>query len=193
MDDIGTCLTTWLGQREISVIERGSCAPMTLAALCDCSLDWLLGRRPSTPWHLGPPEPETRELVPVLAGLCQAGFATLGSQPWRGNPGFEQRPFVEMVCDARRRGLVQRVASQLRLCTDIVRWTADVEGEPRDVTYCDGVPCTRLGPVTERHYEGVLLVDEDARNAWGVYMTDPRWDRPGYLWEAMERLAAQAS
>jgi hypothetical protein len=73
----------------------------TLADIAELTAQWLEGRINFHPTNLGPsPDPETTELVPVLAALNRAGYCTDFSQP--GEPvvdGCGQRAAVVGYCD----------------------------------------------------------------------------------------------
>ena len=56
----------------------------TLLEIGELTAQWLEGRSPKSPWYIGEPDPETTEIVPVLAALNRIGFVTTMSQPGRG-------------------------------------------------------------------------------------------------------------
>ena len=56
----------------------------TLLEVGELTAQWLEGRIPKSPWYRGAPDPETTEIVPVLAALNRIGFVTTMSQPGRG-------------------------------------------------------------------------------------------------------------
>jgi hypothetical protein len=75
----------------------------TLAELGELTARWLEGCETWQPGYDGGPDEETRELVPVLAPLCRAGFVTNFSQPggtWTHRRGraWVQRAAVSGFC-----------------------------------------------------------------------------------------------
>lgn len=72
----------------------------TLRELGARTADWLEGAQLEYPLHAGPAEPETEQLVPVLAQLNRSGFATTDSQPGLSTPVRQQRAFVAGVVSA---------------------------------------------------------------------------------------------
>jgi hypothetical protein len=66
-----------------------------LLEIGELTAQWLEGRLPKSPWQRGAPDPETTEIVPVLAALNRIGFVTTMSQPGRGpSNGHSQRAEV---------------------------------------------------------------------------------------------------
>jgi hypothetical protein len=61
----------------------------TLADLGELTARWLEGTE-DHPGNFGPPDEETRELIPVLARLNRSGFITTGSQPGYLGPDGRQ-------------------------------------------------------------------------------------------------------
>lgn len=65
---------------------------------------WLEGHDRVIPWHIGPPDPETREISAVLKRLNSAGYLTTNSQP--AVPltvgGLRQRAWVSLIAEPSR-------------------------------------------------------------------------------------------
>jgi hypothetical protein len=67
----------------------------TLLEVGELTAQWLEGRIPKSPWYGGEPDPETTEVVPVLAALNRIGFVTTESQPGKDpSEGYAQRAEV---------------------------------------------------------------------------------------------------
>lgn len=118
----------------------------TLAELGEFTAQWLEGRIGFHPGYLAStPAEETRELVPVLAGLNRAGYLTDFSQP--GRPvidGCGQRAAVGGFCEET---LAERL-DQLSAVSDLIvltYWPGPTDELRVPVTILDGEQHTWVG------------------------------------------------
>lgn len=175
----------------------------TLADLGELTARWLEGDLDEVPGYGGPPDEETRPLVPALAALNRAGYVTIGSQPGetgRGVDGgfWEQRAAVDGLASGL---LVWRIAGAAERA-GLTVITHDPAGRPRwgtrgqavPVTREDGEDCTWFGAQVSRHHlsdswTGFGGCHRDAvravLRAYQVTVIDPEWGRPGLLWEVL--------
>lgn len=172
----------------------------TLADLGELTAQWLEGVITSHPGDSGRPDPETGDLIPVLAACNRAGFVTNDSQP--GEPGDAYEP---------QRAAVTGYASTetlARLCRHLAGTglALVVHAPVRQVTSDDGVIVitasddeyyTRCGgPISaedlRREYGEDLNPDAIGAlsSAWQVSIVDLEWGRNDVLWPALERFAA---
>ncbi len=94
----------------------------TLADLGELTAQWLEGTLASRPGYAvnAGPDPETIELIPVLARVNRAGFLTSGSQPGMGwELGYNgrlwrQRAFVQGFADDAMLGQIVMAVARCR-------------------------------------------------------------------------------
>jgi hypothetical protein len=184
----------------------------TLADLGEVTARWLEGRVDAHPNGHDVPDPETTELVPVLAAANRAGFVTDGSQPGETSAtgpygSWQQRAAVTGFCDAvtffaladlaHAAGLEVRVRampprrrirlpfSQLRREPGIPVSRSTGYGVMTDF----GTPmfwediCTSFWVCSD----GAL---EQLAEAWQVTLVDPCWGRNDRLWSVLARFAS---
>ena len=168
----------------------------SLVDLCVMTALWLEGLIPYHPLHSAP-DPETTQLIPILARMNEGGFLTETSQP--GVPlvdGYGQRAFVDGFCDMR----VQLEIERATLGTDIVvlaypPGSPGQDGLQIPVTIDDHEPFTWVSSsmtdeVIDSNYRSVGF-HRDAvtalQKSWQVVIFDPQWGRNDLLWD---RLAA---
>jgi hypothetical protein len=188
----------------------------TLPELGELVARWLEGDIASQPGYMPNcgPDPETTDLVPVLARCNRAGFVTNGSQPGDPDgPGYDgatwgQRAAVEGFADeatakwilaaAEVRDLIVflRPPWTLRdiLCYPrVYLWGERLDpGEP--VTRCAGRIHTSFGrriPVGDLTYgECSPQMRRVLRGSWQVTVVDPEWGRNDLLWETLDAALA---
>jgi len=166
----------------------------TLADLGELTARWLEGTIPSVPGYIGEPDPETAELVPVLAKLNRAGFVTTCSQP--GLIEDEQRAAVEGFASWEVAARIETAAVHADLNVIVhdpaclPRWRY-YYGEAQTVTEVNGQRFTAFGvQVPRRHIRdswiGYGICHRDAVNAlcgaWQVTVIDPEWGHNDMLW-----------
>jgi hypothetical protein len=170
----------------------------TLAELGELTARWLEGSIKSRPGYMPRcgPDPETTDLIPVLARLNRAGYVTEGSQPgegpvegWDGQQ-WSQRAGVSGFCDdatlARIREAVEpagmvviahRTPDRRRWCSR--PWRFPAAGMP--VTATEGEVATVFGArMWLDDVETCFDACSDAalkavRGAWQVTLVDPAW------------------
>jgi len=176
----------------------------TLADLGNLTALWLEGEIRKMPNYDGPPAPETRELVPVLAALNRAGLVTHGSQPGEADSGngWEQRAAVECFASP---DLAGRLHATLE---DGPGFLVRVREASRRMSWKGAIPVSLdQGQVFTQF--GVQLSRRFLRDSWEGYGTchgeavaalcgarqvtivDPQWGRNDRLWPVLERFAAQ--
>ena len=99
----------------------------TLADLGELTAQWLEGSIASQPGYAPGcgPDPETADLIPVLAACNRAGFVTDSSQPGAVGPGWDQRAAAEGFAspqDAERLRAVAQDAGLLVRVQQPTRW-----------------------------------------------------------------------
>ena len=185
--------------------EQWRCA-RTFADIGELTALWLEGYVASVPGYCGPPDEETKELIPVLAKLNRAGFVTTGSQPAfdaRGYDGarWRQRVAVEgfagpemtpaLIAAANDTGLTVVVRDPAALPRWRYRYDRSVT-----VTTREGERYTAFGvQLPRRHIRdgwlGYGICHRDAAGtlcaAWQVTVIDPEWGRPDVLWRVLEQ------
>jgi hypothetical protein len=188
----------------------GWASARTLADLGELTAQWLEGAIPSVPGYIGGPDPETGELVPVLAKLNRAGFVTACSQPALDRPGYDgarwqQCAAVEGFTDSP--DLVMRIRQGRRAYglkviahdpATLPRWRFGW-GRQAPVTWRDGEEYTWFGAQIPRchlrgpEFAGGLCCRQglDAFcSAWQVTVIDPEPGRSDVLWRTLEWAAA---
>jgi len=174
----------------------------TLPEIGYLAADWLEGSRRWSPSYGSRPDPETAELMPLLADLNRAGYVTGNSQPGhigRGYDGahWEQRAGVDGFCSEELAEAIQDSA----LDNDMHVTVYDPAGKPWDkdmdgyvVTTRNGQPFTTFG-----HWLGASHMDLNygqlhpraigaLRRAHQVTVVDTQWGRTEQLWRALEPL-----
>jgi hypothetical protein len=188
----------------------------TLTEIGEVTAGWLEGRVDRHPGYGSDdgPDPETTELVPVLAAANRAGYVTEGSQPGEpAGPGWdgatwEQRAAVTGFCDAEtffaladlahEAGLLVRVRAmpprrRIRLPFSQLRREWGIL-----VTRHAGQWHTDFG--TPLSWEDIALnfwaCPDDAlealAGAWQVTIVDPCWGRNDRVWSVLARFAGLA-
>lgn len=174
----------------------------TLADLGELTAQFLEGRIRDTPGFGGPPDPETTELIPVLAAVNRAGFVTRQSQP--GIPldrhGSAQRANVSGYADPGAFARLMTAASggrpdrHRRLCPR--RQEGPRVGPLFAITLDEGEEFTWDGlalPQSElvSSYEEVCHPRAICSlfNAWQVTLIDPVWGRNDVLWPVLQAFA----
>ncbi|MFD4596759.1 DUF6919 domain-containing protein [Streptomyces sp. NPDC058464] len=183
--------------RQIRADRKQWAQAETLADLGQLMAAWLEG---DMAWRAGAwpdLDPETNELVPVLARVNRAGFLTDDSQPASDETGADGRHWWQraavsgFVTDEQMLDALTRVADSYQLTILIREAGARFPGPRVTVTRVDGEPYTRFGghltPEDLRHiWQGLSepavaeLVD-----AWQVTLVDPQFGRNDRLWTAL--------
>lgn len=176
----------------------------TLADVGELTALWLEGQIPSQPGYAPGcgPDPETADLIPVLAACNRAGFITSTSQPgMEESDGWVQRAAVQGFASP-------AVTDRLRLARDGTGLLIYVQEASRrmswkrasPVSLANGQPFTRFGTQLSRRFirddwEGYGICGSKAVAAlcaaWQVTLVDPEWGRNDRLWPALERFAAR--
>lgn len=145
-----------------------------LEHLGDLTVAWLHGEITGTPYHAGPPAPETHPHVEVLAGVNRAGLVTVSSRP--GDNG---------AC-ARVAGLISG--------DNLPRLAAAVAGTPlvlecRDYFGGGHESHDQWCAVTRWYMMCSPRASVDLRMAWYVTVSDPEPGRDSVLWPALAAFA----
>jgi hypothetical protein len=178
----------------------------TLADLGHLMALWTEGQIRTWPGHPGKPDPETADLVPILAACNRTGYLTTQSQPGVIGPGFdgliwEQRAVVEgFIAD-------EPLLARLRSAAEAAGLTVIVHGRDRSVGPKKGVTGTRrdgrdytagFGMRLARRHLGSQWpgISRDAFReitaAWQVTVVDPVWGRNDRLWPLLDRVVGGA-
>lgn len=180
----------------------------TLADLGQLTALWLEGVIASQPGYAPGcgPDPETADLVPVLAACNRAGFVTDASQPGYDGPGYDgrhwqQRASVEGFASRELAERLRRAAQDARLFARVQpasRWRVH-SGHAITVTRCDGQPCTRFGAQLPRRdirdshvgYGGCLELGAVRAlcAASRVTIVDLAWGSDDLLWPVLAKFA----
>lgn len=166
----------------------------TVADLGQLMADWLEGRIPRRPGYGDTrPDPETNELIPVLAACNRAGFITDSSQPGFDGPGFDgahwrQRAAVTgFVAD---RALLARLASEARAAgLQIV-----TDGRPVVAVERNGESRLAFGDKIRRGYMRTIWggIGRDALRevsaAQQIAIIDPVWGESDRLWQMLRQV-----
>jgi len=174
----------------------------TLAELGALGALWLEGAIPSQPGYerMCGPDPETADLVPVLARLNRAGFFTCSSQPGVLGDGYQQRAAVGgFISDPDLFAAI--VASMTDTSGDAAgmwlvrhngptRWHNDYRSEQPVTREC-GQNCTWMGARLSRRILRFLYGETGALDAlygaWQVTIIDEAWGRDWMLWPMLDR------
>ena len=159
----------------------------TYEEICELTARYVEGGSPYCPWYAGPLDEESGPLIPVLAGLCRAGFMTVASQPGVLQPAFRQRAFVD--------GLASRPVAEalyrVEMHSDLVVLMAPSGAQSHvriPVTVEDWRPFTAAGTLgTEQEFistEFPNLADA-LGDTWSACIIDPVWGREKYLWDRL--------
>ena len=183
----------------------------TLAGLGELTARWLEGTVTSVPGYCGPPDEETKELVPVLAKLNRAGFVTTGSQPAFDGTGYDgarwqQRAAVDGFADPALTADLAEAAWAAGLFVvayppeKLPRWRYRYDRSVT-VTMREDRRVTGFGvQLPRRHIRdswlGYGICHRDAVNAlceaWQVTVIDPEWGRADLLWHVLEQAVRPA-
>ena len=170
----------------------------TFTDLCELTAQWLEGGLAFHPGGYNEPDPETTELLAVLACLNRAGFLTDGSQPGIIAPGFdgvgwEQRAALQGYATDERvmRALV--VMARVHGLLYVVHDPRDrIRQDPVVVTTRAGQPYTDFGvwlpPSNTRLTYGDWCsreMEAAVNAAYQVTLIDPEWGRNDVLWPAL--------
>ncbi|OHV49322.1 hypothetical protein [Pseudofrankia sp. BMG5.36] len=169
----------------------------TLAELGELTARYLSGEAGESPTYLGPPDPETAEILEPLLALNRAGFVTDQSQPAGSGDGWQQCAFVEGFCTE---DLAKRIADA---CLTADLWVRYVPPHVRPrwrtvylystpVTTERGVAHTRIGAIPSTRELRWLWGGELSRagldtllGAHQVIAYDPQWGRRDRLWQTL--------
>ena len=170
----------------------------SLSDLGELTAQFLEGKLGQTPSNWGPPNDETRVLVPVLVATNRAGFVTHMSQPGQpaGADGWEQRAKVSGF--AGDEAFVRLVAAAAG--SDLIITAARAGQENTGPFYC----ITRQGE-RENTWDGCADSRKSLRYdygsfcapqavdalcaAWQVTLIDPEWGRNDVLWSVLAQFA----
>jgi len=173
----------------------------TIADLGQLGALWLEGAIPSQPGYeqMCGPDPETANLVPVLARLNRAGFFTCGSQPGVMGDHWQQRAAVDgFISDPDLFASI--VAAMAARADDVAglwmirydspsRWRNDYRSA-RPVTQYADEDYTWFGARLSRRCLRFLYGETGALDAlygaWQVTVIDEVWGRDDELWAALD-------
>jgi hypothetical protein len=162
---------------------------------------WLEGELGECPGYCGPPDDETRWLVPVLAACNRAGFLTDGSQPgydcggdkWvqrAAVEGFAAAPLAIELCE---RALDAGLLAYAR----IAPWWRNRHSTAYPVSACDGRYVTSFGTTLSARYlrwqfsQCHRAAQAAVCGAIQVTLIDPQWGRNDRLWPALAAITEQ--
>ncbi len=178
---------------------------------------WLERSLSESPWYGGPPNPETAEIVPILAALNHIGFVTTASQPGRDPvDGYAQRASVSGYASWALADLLEGATATTELVTvklpavDVPSSIPITVSAERASAFNDrsrvSPACTFGGssasPLAIRQMysegpaelgypalsdEALALLAESAR----VTVIDPVWGRRELLWSVLEDVVAR--
>lgn len=171
-------------------------AAVTLSDLGDLTARYLSGEADESPTYLGPPDPETAEILEPLLALNRSGLVTDQSQPGLIEDGWRQRAFVEGYCTPQ---IADQLAAACRTAglgiivvppSDRPRWRT---GYARAIYVSDdGVGCTVVGAIPSTRELRWLWGGHLSRtgldailDAHRVAIHDPQWGRRDVLWHAL--------
>ncbi|MDX3656256.1 hypothetical protein PV646_02950 [Streptomyces sp. ID05-26A] len=174
--------------------------PATVGQLGELMAQWLDGTITYQPGYGAPgPDPETSELVEVLAAVNRAGVLTTFSQP--GEPlvdGHAQRASLDGFCTEHTADLLRRATLHTDLVT-LIFPPGSQEGGQVVVTVDDGQEFTWLGsPADLGHLYDIYGDDlseaaiEALGDAWQLHIVDPVWGRNDLLWDQLRRFTGAA-
>lgn len=180
----------------------------TLADIGNFTALWLEGQIASQPGYAPGcgPDPETADLIPVLAACNRAGFVTDGSQPGESCTGYDgahwdQRAAVQGLASA-------EVADRLSSLAGPDLLVQVHEAPRRRFDFRTAIPVTQRAGRTYTRF-GARLPVRHLRDGWTGYgicsrdavrevcdarqvtIVDPVWGRNDVLWATLERFAAQ--
>jgi hypothetical protein len=161
----------------------------TISDLGELTARWLEGKLRWQPCYRGDrPDPETDELVPVLAAMNRAGFWTEDSQPGVIEEDWCQRAMVSGYCTEATSNAIQAAV----LNTDLIVVTV-----PATLDNRTQIPVSRSGAVESTWAGGNSDPDgqydddlsraavEAIRAAWHIEVIDPVWGRNDLLWDTV--------
>lgn len=153
---------------------------------------WLTGELHWCPMYFGTgPDPETDDLVPVLAAINRLGLWTTMSQPGESGRQYAQRAMLSGYCtEATSNALAAGLLNSELLVVRIEEPEATNSQLQVPITISDGVECTWAGGLDElEHYREDLddaVVDAlAAQQLWAVELIDMTWGRNDVLWPAV--------
>ena len=166
----------------------------SFSRLCELTAQWLEGKLPFYPGYASEsPDPETTELIPILAAFNRAGFLTEFSQPAEGDcgSGSAQRAAVAGFA-------MEPLAKQigcLSLSTDLyvgifppnVEWGYQLPismHEFRPTTWCGATINADSDPLAESCRPEASA---ELGSCWLVQVIDLRWGRKSHLWSNLKR------
>lgn len=183
--------------REYRIQVSGWDTAQSVAELCELTARWLEGGILEHPGYYGRPDPETTDLVPVLAMANRAGFLTINSQPGYLGAGIEARAFVDGLCDVataeRLFAACDASIPPLRYeVTQPAGWSRVRPGfrEVPVSRHTGGPYFTAIGPWHERDsratYGGVPAATyKQLRSLWYIVLFDPYWGPTDTLWNTL--------
>ncbi len=161
----------------------------TLEDLGELTAQWLEGKLALYPPVCGPPEEETKDLVPILAKFNRNGFMTHFSQPGEEVDEWVQRATVIGICSQDVAERLQTVTLKSELIVLAQHFIDDCSVQiPISL---DGEKINTVGyfgddPVSELRFWGRFVhrdLIEAMLYAWEVMVVDPRWARNDLLWD----------
>ncbi len=170
----------------------------TLTDLGELTAQFLEGKLAQTPSHRGPPDPETNDLISLLAAVNRADFVT---RHWQAAElpadGREQRAAVSGFADDETFTRLMTSAAGADLIISAAR-AAEDDGGPmycitreydRENTWDGGArSCQSL---RDDHAGSCHPDAVDALiRAWQITLIDPQWGRNDHLWPVLDRFAA---
>ena len=177
----------------------------SLADLGELTAQFLEGLIRQSPTHCAPPDPETADLIPVLAAANRAGLVTHQSQPGipRDKDGSAQRANVSGYASPEAFARLMTAASGADLIITTAR-ALDASEERQfgpffAITLDDGEEYTWDGigssqSILDESYgwECHPLAVDELFAAWQVTLIDPVWGRNDVLWPVLRSFADTA-
>ncbi|GIF75639.1 DUF6919 domain-containing protein [Asanoa siamensis] len=163
----------------------------SMADLGELTARWVIGELEDTPIHGGPPDDETRPLIPLLAAVNRSGFVTDFSQP--GNAAWEQRATICGYCDDATCDVLAAAFAP----TDVILLHERGDSGIRvPVTLDQGKPFTWVGGAPALDVWVSETTDAAVRAleaSWYVTIVDPVWGRDDRLWPLLATALGLAS
>jgi hypothetical protein len=179
----------------------------SFADFAELTAGWLEGSVSVVPGYGGRlgerPDPETDELIPILAAACRAGFVTSGSQPGFAGEGFDgahwcQRPAVdgfvheeEVLARLSALALDQGMVIKYGVAGRRTRWDTAVP-----VSWREDFVTTSFGAVMSRHWIRSMYGDcpgviDQLLVSWQVTIVDFRRGDHAALWEMLDEFSGR--
>lgn len=190
----------WMSRRDRNLWRSAR----TLADLGQHLAAWLDGDIKSWPGYMPGygPDPETAELIPVLARLNRAGFLTDSSQPGAdetidGHHWKQRAAVTGFIDDEDLLEDLSAAAIDAGLLVLIHRPAPSPTLHGYTVTRLDGQPHTTFGDyVTPRDLRGMWpVINRQAfdavAHATQLTIVDPRWGSDDRLWRALDNAITQ--